>query len=972
MSSTIYQDSFVNARPGAPYHAVTARLSLTRALTQDLASYYHERALVEDAYVKSLQKLSTRLHQAGSHTVFASIDELGLDSRERQRQLGAWHAVRVRLEVEVNELAKQHETWRRKTVEEVETPLRQSLSKPEWARWQQGEASLGSTVREYESTLDKVQKVRSSHNIIMLTFGSGSGPRLTSSATLLPRGSPASKEGTKSAGSTSTKLLTSQAHLATLGSSLKSATPAFLDTSQKLDESHQLFLKEALIRSGTFTSDLGRDRMEAGEGLLNTVLGVDEQAEIQGWGLREGMKASGGGSAAASGVLSTNEFGATSATSGYGGAIREESIAEEPIQAPPPTLAPPAQTQDRMRASSNARPAPPPVAPLPLPSPAAPKKSGGGFKFSKVFKRDKGSSGAASSKYGTIETNNQYRGSADRQSIESRDSASVVSRPEAATRSSLLAPHAPRLDRTASGSSSLMGGSSSADAMQAPIMPTTSTQNRDSLMPGGTGGLFRRASSAGMGSGSKNGGQAASGSGRDEPLQEPTSSNGATVDEEGYSVPPAGYDKQPWERTAQGSNLMDDDDDDEVADTAAPLQSSSRAPAVALAPAIITEAESDRQAALEKVQSTLLSSGPASSLSRRTTRGRRDINRLSSMPGLSGATSPIIADEIPLAPAVERQQQSRETSLDSSSTSPAAATTVFAPSALNRVGSPTMSSDRAMSMMSTTSRFGGAADPFEHESSPGLRANIVETVNVLSKGGEVTRVMITGEVHLSYRADSSATAASPLRFRIAQFDQFEKAAPNTTYISPVAGGFPGEFEVLPALAAQHGSTVVVLKYQVRIGAGQESRYNPLSVKALWKCEPTQTKLIISYKANVLPSSSSSPFGEDEEEPLRDLEFSAPLAANVSTVQAKPAVAKWHADTHRLIFSLPEPFESGPTTEEKKLLASVGTDAQCWAQPLAVKWAIRGRLLSEVGVEMEGEGFKEVRKAVVAGKYLVAP
>ncbi|KDE02740.1 hypothetical protein MVLG_06724 [Microbotryum lychnidis-dioicae p1A1 Lamole] len=943
MSSTIYQDSFVNARSGAPYHAVTARLSLARALTQDLASYYHERALVEDAYVKSLQKLSIRLHQAGSHTVFASIDELGLDSRERQRQLGAWHVVRVRLEVEVNELAQQHETWRRKTVEEVETPLRQSLSKPEWARWQEGEASLGSTVREYESTLDKVQKA-SSH------------------------------QGTKPAGSTSTKLLTSQAHLATLGSSLKSAMPAFLDTSQKLDESHQLFLKEALIRSGTFTSDLGRDRMEAGEGLLNTVLGVDEQAEIQGWSLREGMKASGGGSAAASGVQSTNEFGATSATgaSGYGGAIREQSIAEEPIQAPPPPLAPPAQTQDRMRAPSNARSAPPPVAPLPLPSPAAPKKSGGGFKFSKVFKRDKGSSGAASSKYGTIETSNQYRGSADRQSIESRDSASVVSRPEAATRSSLLAPHAPRLDRTASGSSSLMGGSASAGAMQAPIMPTASTQNRDSLMPGGTGGLFRRASSARMGSGSKDGGQGASGSGRDEPLQEPTSSNGATVDEEGYSVPPAGYDKQPWERTAQGSNLMDDDDDDEAADTAAPLQSSSQAPAVALAPAIITEAESDRQAALEKVQSTLLSSGPASSLSRRTTRGRRDINRLSSMPGLSGATSPIIADEIPVAQAVERQHQSRETSLGSSSASPAAATTVFAPSALNRVGSPTMSSDRAMSMISTTSRFVGAADPFEHEASPRLRANIVETVNVLSKGGEVTRVMITGEVHLSYRADSSATAASPLRFRIARFDQFEKATPNTTYISPVAGGFPGEFKVLPALAAQHGSTVVVLKYQVRIGAGQEFGYNPLSVKVLWKCEPTQTKLIISYKANVLPSSSSSPFGEDEEEPLRDLEFSVPLVANVSTVQAKPAVAKWHADTHRLIFSLPEPFESGPTTEEKKLLASVGTDAQCWAQPLAVKWAIRGRLLSEVGVEMEGRGSKEVRKAVVAGKYLVAP
>ncbi|SCV73105.1 BQ2448_7030 [Microbotryum intermedium] len=955
MSSTIYQDSFVNARPNAPYHAVTARLSLTRALTQDLASYYHERALLEDAYVKSLQKLSARLHQAGSHTVFAGIDELGLDERERQRQLGAWHAVRVRLETEVNELAKHHETWREKTVEEVETPLRQSLSKPGWARWQQGEASIGSAVREYESTLDKVQKVSLSQRTIVAS----------------------SKQGTKSSGSTSTKLLTSQAQLATLGSSLKSAMPAFLETSQKLDESHQLFLKEALIRSGTFTSDLGRDRMEAGEDLLNTVLGIDEQAEIQGWGLREGMKASGGGSAAASGVPNTSEFGATSITSasGYGGAVREEAIAEEPVQAQPPVQRAP--TQDRTRAPSNARTTPPPAAPLPLPSPAAPKKSGGGFKFSKVFKRDKGSSGAASSKYGMIEANNPYRGSVDRQSIEFRDSASTVGRPEAATRSSLLGLQAPRLDRTTSGSSSLMGGSLSAGAMQAPIMPTTSTKNRDSLMPGGAGGLFRRASSAGMASGGQNGGQIASGSAIPEAREKTAASNnGATIDEEGYSVPPAGYDKQPWERTAQGSNLMDDDDEDESVDTAAPLQSSSRAPAVALAPTIITEAESDRQAALEKVQSTLLSAGPASNLSRRTTRGRRDNNRLSSIPGLAGSNSSTIPDDIPLAQVIERQQRSREASLDSSSNSPAATTTVFTPSALNRVVSPTMSSsDRAMSMMSTTSRFGGgAADPFEHASSPGLRANIVETVNVLSKGGEVNRVMITGEVHLSHRSDSSATAASPLRFRIAQFDQFEKAAPNTKYISPVTGGSPGEFEVLPSLAAQHGSTVVVLKYQVRIGEGQEGRYNPLSVKALWKCEPTQTKLIITYKPNALPSGSPSPFGEDEgdhAEPLQDLEFSIPISANVSTVQAKPALAKWHADTHCLVFTIAEPLEQGARTEQK-LLASLGTDQQSLAQPLAIKWTIKGRTLSEVGVISDGNGFKEVRKSVVAGKYLVAP
>jgi hypothetical protein len=47
----------------------------------------------------------------------------------------------------------------------------------------------------------------------------------------------------------------------------------------------------------------------------------------------------------------------------------------------------------------------------------------------------------------------------------------------------------------------------------------------------------------------------------------PSLASRAVVVEEGYSVLPAGHDKQPWEASAAG-NIMDKYDEDEAADTA--------------------------------------------------------------------------------------------------------------------------------------------------------------------------------------------------------------------------------------------------------------------------------------------------------------------------------------------------------------------------------------------------------------------
>lgn len=147
------------------------------------------------------------------------------------------------------------------------------------------------------------------------------------------------KGNTKVSKSATSKLLTAQSHLSSLGSSLTSGLPPFLASAQAVDDSHAAFLTEALVRYGTLESDLGRERMEAGERFLNAVLAVDRESELQGWALRESMRAGGQvvGRARAESQLTTSsghgqgpgELG-TASTNGSGGAPRLPSIVASP------------------------------------------------------------------------------------------------------------------------------------------------------------------------------------------------------------------------------------------------------------------------------------------------------------------------------------------------------------------------------------------------------------------------------------------------------------------------------------------------------------------------------------------------------------------------------------------------------------------------------------------------------------------
>lgn len=336
--------------------------------------------------------------------------------------------------------------------------------------------------------------------------------------------------------------------------------------------------------------------------------------------------------------------------------------------------------------------------------------------------------------------------------------------------------------------------------------------------------------------------------------------------------------------------------------------------------------------------------------------------------------NPTIPDDVPLARVMEQQQQ-QQRSQEASMEQPLSQSQ--GSGAISPIGS-SFAPERAMSMLSAHSGFaarGAGVDPFEHSSGSGLRVAITETVNVLSKAGVVQRVMITGEIALSYR--SNGMGDDNLRIRIANFEQFEKAAPNSAYLSPIVDS-PGEYNVSPSLA-NNSQTATVLKYQLHIAAGTEQSFVPLQVKAMWKCEPTQTKVIVNYSANPnvkIAEKDESPFGEEDDSSaatarLEELSFSVPMSTSVSTFQAKPT-ADWSADKAKLTFNVdPLPFSS---SEDKKLLALMMTDGAASPQPVAVKWKVVGATVSRVSVEIVGgqQQVEEIVRTSVAGKYLVAP
>ena len=344
---------------------------------------------------------------------------------------------------------------------------------------------------------------------------------------------------------------------------------------------------------------------------------------------------------------------------------------------------------------------------------------------------------------------------------------------------------------------------------------------------------------------------------------------------------------------------------------------------------------------------TSAGAGPAR---RSTTRGRRDVRQSTFQP---------VPDDMPLARMVEMHQNSAAANTLATSPSYSELTPAAAPAALTPqfTGMLASSPSRSMSLGSASSS-GAAPVGFAQPHGRGLRASIVETVHVLLKAGEPTRVLVQGEIALAAK-DVAAVADGSVRVRLGRYEQLEKSAPNTAFLAPVPNA-PGEYALdVHALEAASASaaTTTVLRYQVHVADGQLAAYSAIGVAPQWKCEPTQTSVLVS-----LNPTSASALGNAS---LDDVVLELPITSSgVSNVQTKP-VGAYAADRKRITWSL------GSVAAPTKVLARCAVAETSVVQAVALRWTLRDRQLSGLELDVQGLPLDELVRSV-QGRVLAQP
>lgn len=208
---------------------------------------------------------------------------------------------------------------------------------------------------------------------------------------------------------------------------------------------------------------------------------------------------------------------------------------------------------------------------------------------------------------------------------------------------------------------------------------------------------------------------------------------------------------------------------------------------------------------------------------------------------------------------------------------------------------------------------------------PQIDVHIVETVHVISKGGEAERSVIWGEISIAY--DGPTESATPICFQISHSSKLEKVE-STEYVSLLEGYESGTYKI-NTQALNQNESVVCIKYQTKLSNDRL----PIVVKPMWKCDTDKSRLLIKYQKN-------------EELPiLNNVIFYTSVTGDVQNALSIPAgelilsqkKIKWHIGQIE-------------DSSEAVIKAQFTTLEQASAQPIIVRFELRDRLLSDVNVD----------------------
>ncbi|KAI8586550.1 Muniscin C-terminal mu homology domain-containing protein [Geranomyces variabilis] len=407
-----------------------------------------------------------------------------------------------------------------------------------------------------------------------------------------------------------------------------------------------------------------------------------------------------------------------------------------------------------------------------------------------------------------------------------------------------------------------------------------------------------------------------------------------TVDEEGYTIPPAPVSAS-WD--APGGTSLDEEENN--SGTVSRIK-------VAIREKAIEESPDDADKALRQFQNVL---GP--STTRLAKRGSRRISFSENGENAVGKRMTVHLNS-PLNGA-EPSRSSTTQDVFGGVESP---TSFISPSLEPMRATP---SSRALSPA-------GSVKPAR------ISATIAEQVNVLIRGNEVEKLLLMGELSIgSATSFADLDNTKPFHFTIVNFEALAQAVPNETFCRVSSPDRPDRFECDPkALKLTALQAVPVIKYQVRIT--DATKIAPLMVYPIWKCEAAQTSLLLQYQLN--PSLSTS--GSNIE--LADVSFLVPVegGGELGRVQTKPS-GIWNADRKAILWKIGQVGSEG-AEEPHKLLARIESSEPCRpGSTVAVRFTCAGSLLSGIDITFtppEGDAataiveLGDVTKTVTAGKY----
>ncbi|TKY86067.1 hypothetical protein EX895_004892 [Sporisorium graminicola] len=830
-----------------------------------------------------------------------------------------------RLIQELAEVASAHGELEKRIAEDCEAPIRNASSKGEWGRIKDHDDSLANTLRELNSLESQLQK---DHKKLEAA-------------------------SSKKASQANAKVQETERAIAQTMDIWQTEAPFAFEAYQRIDAQRLELLKETVAKFETAQSDAAQRIMSSSEKTMQECLTFDTQADMQDFILKNGSAGATASSSARNG-RSTAASRPTTATT-PAGLNRQSSIASRSISS-------------RTGGDSSARG----------------RTNGGGMgefgaSTASIHSADRtmGSTqdNTPSKSAGSTLKNAFSRFGRGRSNKDSSNTQTIYGGLPDEPADSSFSSSINRRGTLRQNSTAQGGGSSSRN----PATLTAGDDSIDSMAPGSGGGLMAPLTPSTI--------PARSNSTSVPAIVPPSSTASATplVDSEGYSIPPP--DRKPWETSAgagggldagaagasaaAGSSLLDDDNDDSRDTFDSSLNN--RVSTMNISSQPITEDASKDKAALERMKSTLLTTGPPSRRGT-TRRDRRDVRNTTYNPALGAVGSSGDENRLSQFGALTASPQTS----GPSSPSPFGTQSTF-------TGTAGVGRHRTQSIASVASSTTNN-NPFENSStSSPIKASLSERVNVIFVGREISKVMVVGELSVAVGAGLAAAASGkPLHIRIEAFEQLEKAAPNPALLKPVPGGTtPGEYLLdVKTLLEQgagsglpgSGSQAVVLKYQVHISEARKSEYVPLQLHAQWRCEPHQTSFLMTYTPN-----SSCRFSATDSTPavLQDLQFAVSIQpSSVSNIMSKPT-ATFVSETKSLFWKINDNLSLASGADQvHKLLARCQIEgAQTVPSPVHLKWKILGSTVSSLGISTVGEEggkIEEVVRQCVAGKFIASP